>query len=177
MTCWASDQCHTAGSCDTLTGACSNPAKPDGASCSDGNACTSADICLGGTCSGSPLPPPTEIDDSVRLTLAGTTATITWTDDPGPFNVYRGQVSSPTPWSYNQVCLAASTFGPATDDQAPPAGSAFFYLVTRKDACGESSPGHASDGTPIANNSACIGFALARSGSTPAGTIASERTR
>ena len=38
VTCTASDQCHTAGTCDSTTGACSNPTKNDGASCSDGDA-------------------------------------------------------------------------------------------------------------------------------------------
>jgi hypothetical protein len=52
VVCTAQDQCHTAGTCNTSTGACSNPAKPDGASCSDGNACTQTDTCTGGACGG-----------------------------------------------------------------------------------------------------------------------------
>lgn len=48
--CTASDQCHDAGTCDPKTGACSNPAKPDGTGCSDGNACTDPDTCQSGTC-------------------------------------------------------------------------------------------------------------------------------
>jgi hypothetical protein len=31
---------------------CSNPVKPDGAACNDGNACTQTDTCQAGTCSG-----------------------------------------------------------------------------------------------------------------------------
>jgi hypothetical protein len=46
------DQCHDAGTCDAATGTCSNPAKPDGASCDDGNACTQADACQAGACAG-----------------------------------------------------------------------------------------------------------------------------
>ena len=34
------------------TGACSNPAKADGAACNDGNACTQTDTCQAGTCTG-----------------------------------------------------------------------------------------------------------------------------
>jgi hypothetical protein len=49
--CVASDSCHNPGTCDPVTG-CSNPAKPDGASCDDGNACTSNETCSGGVCSG-----------------------------------------------------------------------------------------------------------------------------
>ena len=49
--CVASDACHTAGTCDS-SGVCSNPAKPERASCDDGNACTQSDICIGGVCAG-----------------------------------------------------------------------------------------------------------------------------
>ncbi|WP_146209753.1 hypothetical protein [Vitiosangium sp. GDMCC 1.1324] len=51
-TCTASDQCHDVGTCNPATGTCSNPAKPNGSSCSDGNACTRTDTCQGGTCTG-----------------------------------------------------------------------------------------------------------------------------
>src|SRR5207237_2613948 len=34
------------------TGACSNPAKPSGARCDDGNECTQSDTCQAGTCAG-----------------------------------------------------------------------------------------------------------------------------
>lgn len=53
VTCSASDQCHTAGTCDPATGACSNPAKPNGSSCSDGSLCTQTDTCQAGVCTGS----------------------------------------------------------------------------------------------------------------------------
>src|SRR5204862_6223641 len=50
--CAAADQCHAAGVCDPATGTCSNPAKPDGAACDDGSACTRTDTCQAGTCTG-----------------------------------------------------------------------------------------------------------------------------
>ena len=50
--CSALDQCHLAGSCDPASGICSNPSKPDGASCDDGDACTRTDTCNAGTCAG-----------------------------------------------------------------------------------------------------------------------------
>src|SRR5206468_1700300 len=43
VVCTAADQCHDAGTCDPSTGMCSNPAKPDGTACNDGNACTRSD--------------------------------------------------------------------------------------------------------------------------------------
>jgi hypothetical protein len=52
VTCRALDQCHDVGACDRATGACSNPSKPDGTTCDDGNACTTGETCQGGTCSG-----------------------------------------------------------------------------------------------------------------------------
>jgi hypothetical protein len=50
--CAASDQCHNVGTCNPATGVCSNPAKPDGTACNDGNACTQTDTCQGGVCVG-----------------------------------------------------------------------------------------------------------------------------
>jgi hypothetical protein len=52
LNCMASDQCHAAGVCDPTSGLCSNPAKADGASCNDGNACTRSDSCQAGVCTG-----------------------------------------------------------------------------------------------------------------------------
>src|SRR5205809_1047190 len=52
VVCPAPDQCHDAGTCSPSTGACSNPAKPDGTACDDGNACTAADHCTAGMCGG-----------------------------------------------------------------------------------------------------------------------------
>lgn len=51
--CSASDPCHDAGTCDAGTGVCSNPPKPDGTTCTDGNACTQTDTCEAGICTGS----------------------------------------------------------------------------------------------------------------------------
>src|SRR4029077_3896725 len=45
VACTASDQCHDAGVCNPTTGACSNPAKANGSTCNDGNACTQTDSC------------------------------------------------------------------------------------------------------------------------------------
>src|SRR5205814_978672 len=52
VVCPASDQCHTAGTCNPATGTCSNPAKPDGAPCNDGSTCTRSDACAAGACVG-----------------------------------------------------------------------------------------------------------------------------
>jgi hypothetical protein len=52
--CTALDQCHDIGTCDPGTGVCSNPAKANGTSCDDANACTTGDTCSGGTCVAGP---------------------------------------------------------------------------------------------------------------------------
>src|SRR5262249_40434793 len=53
--CAASDQCHTAGTCDPQTGTCSNPVKANGSSCNDGSACTQGDSCEAGACVGTAI--------------------------------------------------------------------------------------------------------------------------
>ena len=53
VTCWAVDQCHDAGTCDPVTGVCSDPARLDGSSCDDLDGCTHGDTCQAGACVGS----------------------------------------------------------------------------------------------------------------------------
>jgi RHS repeat-associated protein len=50
VTCTALDQCHIAGTCDSGTGACSNPPQVDGFACDDGDNCTASDMCQAGAC-------------------------------------------------------------------------------------------------------------------------------
>jgi len=52
VVCTALDQCHVPGTCNPATGGCSNPQKPNGIACSDGNACTVGDTCSAGACVG-----------------------------------------------------------------------------------------------------------------------------
>jgi cysteine-rich repeat protein len=40
VVCSALDQCHLPGTCDPANGQCSQPTRPDGAACNDGNGCT-----------------------------------------------------------------------------------------------------------------------------------------
>jgi streptogramin lyase len=55
VVCMASDQCHLAGMCNPMTGVCTNPNAPDGTTCNDGNVCTTADACQGGSCAGTSI--------------------------------------------------------------------------------------------------------------------------
>src|SRR4029078_11877409 len=52
VVCMAQDQCHNVGTCAPATGMCSNPAKADGSTCSDGSACTQTDTRQAGPCTG-----------------------------------------------------------------------------------------------------------------------------
>jgi hypothetical protein len=52
VVCTPLDNCHLLGTCDPQSGVCSQPLKPNGASCDDGNVCTLADSCTAGTCQG-----------------------------------------------------------------------------------------------------------------------------
>jgi hypothetical protein len=108
-------------------------------------------VCGGGT----PVLPPA-VNGSVRLAGDGSGTTISWTDSPGPYSIYRGTRSGGSPWAYNQTChdphIAASS---ATDSENPSIGMIFFYLVTRVDACGESIPGQDSGEQPNPNPSPC----------------------
>jgi hypothetical protein len=54
--CTPDDPCRVAGVCDRATGVCSIPPRPDGTRCDDGDACTVADRCLDGRCTGDRLP-------------------------------------------------------------------------------------------------------------------------
>jgi hypothetical protein len=53
--CVALSQCHSAGTCNVQTGICTNPTRPDNTGCNDGIPCTSGDVCMDGTCSGTPV--------------------------------------------------------------------------------------------------------------------------
>jgi hypothetical protein len=154
VVCSAPDQCHV-GVCNPATGACASPARPDGALCDDGNTCTVGDVCSAGTCVGVPGP-PSEVNDSVRVTKVGPVATISWTHSPGPFQVYRGLRLQTGPWSYNQTCFDPDTTGPTTDASIPAAGNSDYYLVSRKNACNQESVlGRNSLGEPATNPFPC----------------------
>jgi hypothetical protein len=55
INCGVSDQCHDHGTCDPNTGLCSNPARPNGSACDDGNECSQTDTCQFGVCTGGSL--------------------------------------------------------------------------------------------------------------------------
>ena len=50
VVCTPKDQCHSAGDC--YQGLCSDPVKPDGTPCDDGDPTTLDDVCTAGLCAG-----------------------------------------------------------------------------------------------------------------------------
>jgi exo-poly-alpha-galacturonosidase len=61
------DACHVAASCDPLTGIITQPNKPDGTACDDGNGCTLTDVCAAGTCAGTPEALPAEVPQTLAV--------------------------------------------------------------------------------------------------------------
>ena len=156
VTCTAQDQCHVAGTCDPLTGLCDNPPAPDGTACDDGNVCTNPDKCFNGVCLGPRVPAPPEINSSVLVQPfgGGGGGRIVWSDAPGPYNVYRGYRSGA--WVYNHTCFDPNIPAPVSTDMSLPAvGETFYYLVSRRDVCGESIVGRDGYGAPEPNPTPC----------------------
>ena len=137
VTCPTPDQCHDVGVCSPDTGVCSNPAKPNNAPCSDGNACTQTDTCQGGNCTGANPVTCTALDQC---------------HDAGVCNTSTGACSNPakpanTPCpdgnvcNGNEVCDAAGTCRAATvvtnggfDSIAPPSGTQTVTGAPNNDA-------------------------------------------
>jgi hypothetical protein len=69
VVCPSPDQCHQPSTCDTLSGACIQAAKPDGTPCDDANVCTSGDSCRAGVCAAG-------INGCVALTVSHATPTV-----------------------------------------------------------------------------------------------------
>jgi hypothetical protein len=147
-TCTA-DQCNGSGTC-------AHPTLPNGTVCDDGNPCTQTDLCSGGVCQGTNNVVVPEINNSVHVAQSGGVTTISWNDPPGAYDIYRGTRTG-LPWSYNQVCFDGPTQNNFTLDAfVPQAGRVFYYLVSRRTACGESALGHAyPSNATIPNNHPC----------------------
>ena len=154
VACIASDQCHVVGTCDPGTGLCSNPPRPDGAICNDGNAETCRDVCTSAICAGHGVAKPDAIDDSLMLAKPESTPTLFWTDAPGPYGVYSG-LKAPGPWSYNHSCVGVVNGTSIFAFGAPTPGSFVYYLVSRYNECRESALGTDSQSHPIPNTAPC----------------------
>lgn len=126
--CQPLDQCHAAGTCDPATGQCSNPPRPDGAACDDGNVCTANDACTAGACAGTPIancgsgPPPGGfvIDPTVAPDLFATTQFLYTGPNPVQTGVLAGTI--------DRLRVAVLRGKVLTRDGAPLAGAAVSIL-------------------------------------------------
>jgi streptogramin lyase len=118
VTCTASGQCRGVGTCDPASGTCSDPPGPDGASCSDGNACTQVDSCAAGACVGA-SPVTCTASDQCHAAGVCSPATGTCSNPPSPDGTScdDGDVCSHT-----DACLAGTCTGGGSIVTEYPAG-------------------------------------------------------
>jgi len=124
VVCAASDQCHVAGTCDSATGTCSNPPKPDGSACNDGNACTQTDTCQAGVCTGRSA---VECAASDQCHVPGTcdpaTGTCTRPTKPNGSACSDGNMCMQTDTCQNGTCAGANPVVCSASDQCHVAGT------------------------------------------------------
>ena len=147
IACMPSDPCHVAGICNPVTGVCSNPPAPNGTTCNDGNPCTFGDVCVNGSCAGTPIGAPAETQN---LAAAADKATFTWSPaaDATSYDAVRGTTGAfPVGSSSTEVCFHDLTAAKLVDAAAPAPGNGFWYLARAKSPCGPGPWGIQSNGT------------------------------
>ena len=147
VVCPAPDQCHVAGGCDPLTGACMNPPAPNGTACSDGNPCTLGDVCTNGVCGGAQVVAPAETQN---MAADADKVTFRWSpaSDATAYDALRGATGSLPVGSSSagEVCHHL-TAAELVDEASPSPGSGFWYLSRARNPCGPGSWGTQSNGT------------------------------
>ena len=102
-----------------------------------------------------------DLDDGLvgelRLARDGNAVELRWDSEVGAsaYNVYRAILLGVDPAPEAACLRAAITVSRAGDDQSPPSGGVFAYLVTAVGPGGEGSAGYASDGTERVVLSTC----------------------
>ena len=130
VTCTALDQCHTAGTCNPATGACSNPNKTNGSTCDNG-LCQTNETCQNGTCTGTPVTCAADQchDAGACNPTTGCPAPKpngTACDDGNPCTEFDGciggtcQGAQPHTCVSPDVCQDAGTCNPAATSPLPP---------------------------------------------------------
>ena len=162
--CQPLDQCHVAGTCDSTTGACSNPAATNGTSCNDGNKCTNGETCSSGTCGGGT---PKVCGASDQCHVAGAC-------DPGTGLCSNPAATNGTDCDDNNAC----TNGESCQSGACTGGTT--KVCTALDQChvaGTCDPGSgncsnpaASNGTGCNDGNACTNGESCQSGACSGGT-------
>lgn len=155
--CTASDQCHLAGTCDTVSGSCSNPSTPNGTPCNDGNACTQVDTCQSGVCTGAS---PVVCTASDSCHTAGTCNTTTGLcSNPNATN--GTTCSDGNACTLNDKCQAGVCGGTALSCPSP---TACHTAGTCNPSTGVCSTPNSADGTPCNDGNACTQSDTCQSG-------------
>ena len=137
VVCPAPDQCHDAGTCDPAIGTCSNPGKPDGSTCNDGNACTRSDTCQSAVCmEGTPIvcPAPDQCHDAGTCNPATGTCSNPAKADGSACN--DGNACTQTDTCQSGVCTSGNPLvcnddhEPCTDDTCDPQRGCVHSPVT-----------------------------------------------
>ncbi len=148
VVCTAQDACHAVGTCNTATGACSNPTAPDGTACTGTNLCDHTYACSAGTCTGSNPVTCTALD-ACHVAGQCQSATGTCTNPTAPNGTSCNDNNLCTA---NDVCTGGACAGsPVTcvaQDQCHTAG-------TCSPASGVCSNPTMADGTACNDNNAC----------------------
>src|SRR6185312_3476075 len=167
VTCVASDQCHSAGTCDPASGTCSNPAKTDGTACNDGNACTQSDICQNGACTGGN---PVICTAQDQCHLAGTCNPSTGTcSTPAAANgtaCNDGNACTQTDICQSGTCTGGNSVTCTASDQCHGVGSC-------NQSTGVCSNPTLTNGTTCNDGNACTTGETCQSGSCTGGTTLS----
>jgi hypothetical protein len=148
-TCPATDQCHDPGTCNGSNGTCSNPIKPNNATCNDGNACTQTDTCQNGVCTGgSPrqCPASDQCHDPGTCTVATGTCTNPIKANNTACN--DGNACTQTDTCQNGVCTGGSPRQCPAPDQC-------HNAATCDPATGNCTPPNKPDGTTCNDSLNC----------------------
>jgi hypothetical protein len=84
---------------------------------------------------------PTAVANSLKLNKSASIATLRWLHayQAPAYNVYRGTFGGGAPFAYNETCFDTENAARTVDDGAvPTSGSGFYYIVSSRNACGES---------------------------------------
>ncbi|MBI3205013.1 MAG: hypothetical protein HYZ29_25980, partial [Myxococcales bacterium] len=168
VSCAPLDQCHDAGTCNPTTGACTNPAKPDGTACNDESACTQTDTCQAGTCTGTNPVSCAPLDQCHDAGICNpTTGACT-----NPAKADGASCDDEDPCTTGEACSAGSCGGgsptpvsdgnPCTADACSPMGGVTHTPVTAGTACSDAdlcngdelcnASGTCQPGTPVATS-------------------------
>ena len=155
--CRALDFCHLVGTCNSATGVCSNPIRPNGNSCTDLNSCTRPDRCQDGVC----VPGPPRDDD-----LDGHADPVCGGDD---CNEANNQVWAAASEVTNLNVTAGDPANPTWDSQSVLSGPGTQYDLV-SGAIGTLAPGVVLSGATCLQSSAGTTYSDARA--VPPGSVA-----